>query len=83
MKVLENIPVQFRASEMNLDEPLLVKTLGSGDLHNVFPFKSHNVEEFEVIKQLRELLQWIATLFDPLGLLSPFIIRSEMLMQEV
>ena len=52
-------------------------------MDNVFTFKSHNVEEFKVIKQLKELLQWIATLFDPLGLLSPFIIRSEMLTQEV
>ena len=78
LKVLENIPSQYRASEVNFDdkEVLPVKSLG------VFTFKSYCVsEKFQPTK--RNYLKRIATLFDPLGMISPFIIRAKVLMQEI
>ena len=47
-----------------------------------FHLFSHVTEqEYEWTK--RNFLSKIATLFDPLGLLAPFLIRAKMLMQEV
>ena len=85
-KVLENIPSQCRASEVNLDcdEISAVKTLGVLWLatEDVFTFKSDCVlEKFQPTK--RNFLKHIATLFDPLGMLSPFIVRAKVLMQEI
>ena len=86
LKVLGNIPSQYRASEVNFDdkEVLPVKTLGVLWLatEDVFTFKSYCVsEKFQPTK--RNYLKWIATLFDPLGMISPFIIRAKVLMQEI
>ena len=86
LKVLENIPSQYRASEVNFDdkEVLPLKTLGVLWLatEDVFTFKSYCVsEKFQPTK--RNYLKWIATLFDPLGMISPFIIRAKVLMQEI
>ena len=85
-KVLENIPSECRASEVNLDcdEISAVKTLGVLWLatEDVFTFKSDCVlEKFQPTK--RNFLKRITTLFDPLGLLSPFIVRAKVLMQEI
>ena len=85
LKVLENIPQQDRASEVNLDCDVVstVKTLGilwiSTD--DVFTFKSDCVIKFQPTK--RNFLKRVVTLFDPLGMLSPFIIRAKVLMQEI
>ena len=86
LKVLENIPSQYRASEVNFDdrEVLPVKTLGVLWLatEDVFTFKSYCIsEKFQPTK--RNYLKRIATLFDPLGIISPFIIRAKVLMQEI
>ena len=86
LKVLENIPSQYRTSEVNFDdkEVLPVKTLGVLWLatEDVFTFKSYCVsEKFQPTK--RNYLKRIATLFDPLGMISPFIIRAKVLMQEI
>ena len=86
LTVLENIPSQYRASEVNFDdrEVLPVKTLGVLWLatEDEFTFKSHCVsEKFQPTK--RNYLKRIATLFDPLGMISPFIIRAKVLMQEI
>ena len=85
LKVLENIPSQYRASEVNFDdkEVLPVKALGVLWLatEDVFTFKSYCVsEKFQPTK--RNYLKRIATLFDPLGM-TPFIIRAKVLMQEI
>ena len=39
------------------------------------------MEKFQPTK--RNYLKWIATLFDPLGMLSTFVIRAKVLMQEI
>ena len=49
----------------------------------MYLLSSHNmhvVEEFTPTKRM--FLKGIATLFDPLGFLSPFVIRAKILMQE-
>ena len=49
---------------------------------DVFTFKSYCVsEKFQPTK--RNYLKRIATLFDLLGMISPFIIRAKVLMQEI
>ena len=49
---------------------------------DVFTFVSHDTEqEYEWTK--KNFLSKIAALFDALGLLTPFLIRAKMLMQEV
>ena len=69
--------------ELNEDNPLAIKTLGIIWLaEDVFTFKSKVIqEEFKPTK--RNVLKKISTLFDPLGFLSPFIIRAKMIMQEM
>ena len=85
-KVLESVPTQRRASEISLDsqEASPVKTLGIlwCAREDVFTFKSQCGEEESVFTK-RNLLRRIATLFDPLGMLSPYVIRGKMLMQDV
>ena len=85
LKVLENIPPQYRATEVNFDDKVSpVKILGVlwHATDDVFTFKSYCVvEKFQPIK--RNYLKRIATLFDPLGMLSPFVIRAKVLMQEI
>ena len=51
VKVLENILLQYRASQMNSNEE--VQTLGVWWLvmDDVFTIKQHNVEEFQVVNQ--------------------------------
>jgi hypothetical protein len=84
--VLADIPEIDRASEINLEEGHLpsVKTLGvlwhaSSD---VFAF--HMTPPVTSIKlSKRSLLRIIATIFDPLGMVSPYVIKGKMIMQEV
>ena len=86
LKVLEYIPPQYRATEVNFDdddEVSPVKTLGVLWLatDDVFTFKPYCVvEKFQPTKG--NCLKWIATLFDPLGMSSPFVIRAKVLMKE-
>ena len=66
------------------DKSSLVKTLGIlwNATDDVFTFKSQCIEkEFKLTK--RNFLKRIATLFDPLGMLSPYVIRGKMLMQDI
>ena len=84
--VLNQIPPSDRMHEVNLDRDPLpsAKTLGIMWLasEDVFTFVSHmGKQQIEWTK--RNFLSRIATLFDPLGLLSPFLIRAKILMQEV
>ena len=79
-ELLEEIPQEDRATGVKLDNSELpsVKTLG------VRQNASEAVVTF-VIKEVitkRCLLSRIATLFDPLQLLAPYIIRAKMALQE-
>jgi len=86
LKVLEAIPQQYRATEMSLDsdKSLPVKTLGVLWLANddVFTFKSQ-ISERLITPTKRSFLKLIATLFDPLGFLSPYIVRAKIIMQQI
>jgi len=86
LKVLEAIPQQYRATEMSLDsdKSLPVKTLGILWLANddVFTFKSQTSERLITPTKL-SFLKLIATLFDLLGFLSPYIVRAKIIMQQI
>ena len=84
--VLQNIPQEDRASEVELDGGYLpsVKTLGMSWIadSDEFTFKSQNIDsEFKFSK--RNFLRKVAMLFDPLGFLSPFTIRAKILLQDM
>ena len=84
--VLEHIPVEDLASEVDLDEGNLpsVKTLGVlwQAKEDIFTFKANPPnDEFEFTK--RNFLRKIAMLFDPLGFIAPYTIRAKMLLQEM
>ena len=84
-EVLTDVPKEDRASEVNLEknELPLTKTLGVSwtAQEDQFPFHySPPTEDFEYTK--RNVLRKTATLFDPLGFLSPFMVRAKMFMQQ-
>ena len=83
-KVLEDIPEKDRATGVKLEESELpsVKTLGvqwnaSGDVFT-FSIKEINLSCYTK----RGLLSRIATLFDPLQFLAPYVIRAKMVLQQ-
>ncbi|XP_070556537.1 uncharacterized protein [Ptychodera flava] len=82
--VLSQIPTEDRACKMDFNEskPKL-KTLGVLWLaeEDVFTFQLNLPEKFVFWK--RNFLKKIATLFDPLGMLAPYIIRAKILLQEM
>ena len=84
--ILQMIPSQDRACQLELGDnnSPAIKTLGIMWLarEDVLTFISKPIEEgFKPTK--RNFLKKMATLFDPLGLLSPFVIRAKMFMQEM
>ncbi|KAG1683385.1 hypothetical protein GQR58_010038 [Nymphon striatum] len=83
-KLLELIPESDRAKELKLDDSYLpcIKTLGIlWDAEaDVFKFKFYN-ENIGFSK--RKMLKKIAAIFDPLGFLSPYIIRGKILIQDM
>ncbi|XP_065052322.1 uncharacterized protein LOC135681677 [Rhopilema esculentum] len=85
-EVLSVIPVEDRASEIDLDNGELptVKTLGIlwRAKEDIFSFHSSPPEENQIITK-RSFLRTIASLFDPLGFLAPFIVRAKVVMQEI
>ena len=85
-KVLQNIKQENRSNMIDLsnDEIPSVKTLGILWIakDDVFSFSSKQPgENIKFTKRI--FLSKIATLFDPLGFLCPFIIRAKVLMQEI
>ena len=85
-KVLSEIPVQDRQSEVDLDRDQLpcTKTLGVWWLAGqvIFTFKERAPYKNMVFTKCN-FLKKIATLFDPIGFLAPFTILAKILMQEM
>ena len=84
--VLNSIPIKDRSSEIILENNPLptIKTLGILWVaeEDVFTFRcTPPLTDFKVTK--RNILSKIATVFDPLGFLSPYIIRAKVLIQEL
>ena len=83
-EVLSAIPVEARASDIDLDngELPIVKTLGIlwRAKEDIFCFHSSAPENSEIITK-RSFLRAVATLFDPLGFLAPFVVRAKVVMQ--
>ena len=84
--VLDHIPIEERAKKIEIKDNTLpsMKSLGIVWMaeNDTFTFSSKNIDnDFDYIK--RSFLKKISTLFDPLGLLAPFTIRSKILMQEI
>ena len=84
-EVLEDVPVKDRLSNVSLEKNELptTKTLGirwdAGDDELLFDYSSPT-EDFQYTK--RNVLKRTASLFDPLGLLSPFIIQAKIYLQQ-
>ena len=76
--VLENIPSEKRAAEVDLEEGTMpsVKTLGvlwsAND--DMFSFQMEEVMQASLTK--RSLLSKVAKVFDSLGFVSPFVVRA-------
>ena len=84
-EVLADVPVEDRASEVDLDKNLLpvTKTLGVSWTAREDQFLFHYSpppDDFEFTK--RNVLKKTATLFDPLGFLSPFVVKAKVFMQQ-
>ena len=85
-RVLEQVPLQDRKSEVDLDTDLLscAKTLGVWwqASEDAFTFKE-NAPEDTMLYTKRNFLKKMATLFDPIGFLAPFTIRAKILLQDM
>ena len=85
-QVLKVIPSQDRKSEVDLDndQSPSMKTLGVWWLadEDMFMFKENKPND-DMIYSKRNFLKKIATLFDPIGLLSPFTVRAKILLQDM
>ena len=83
--VLEQIPSQERASEVLLDDGQLpsMKMLGLLLLveEDVFTFIGLPPKAIQLTK--RTFLKKIASLFDPIGFLDPFVIQAKLVLQEL
>ena len=85
-QVLEKIPEEDRAAEVDLDKGNLpsVKTLGVLWLtkEDVFTYKVNPPEDdYHLTK--RNFLRKVAMLFDAMGFLAPYVIRAKILLQEM
>ena len=84
--IMEKIPIEDRALQVNIeDSPLpTIKTLGITwqAEEDLFTFSGHQPDESFIITK-RSFLSKIATVFDPLGFLSPYIIRAKVILQEM
>ena len=84
-KLLGRIPIEERVKKIDIKDNILPSTKILGIVwmaeEDIFTFLSNNVHNgFNYTK--RNFLKKILTLFDPLGLLALFTIRSKLLMQE-
>ena len=85
-EVLAVIPPEDRATEIDFDNGQLpsVKTLGIvwKAEEDAFSFTSVTHGRSEKYTK-RSFLSMVASLFDPMGMLAPFVIRAKVLLQEV
>ena len=83
-ELLKGIPKEDLATGLKIEESELpsIKTLGVGwdAPKDMFQFTINGLENFAFSK--RGLLSRIATLFDPMQLLAPYVIRAKMTLQE-
>ena len=84
-EVLADVPVEDRASEVDLEKNLLpvTKTLGVSWTAREDQFLFHYSpppDDFKFTKG--NVLKKTATLFDPLGFLSPFVVKAKLFMQQ-
>ena len=84
-KVLEVIPEKDRASEITINdgENPTTKTLGLAwnSQKDEFKIPTSEMPRLQITK--RNVLKKIATIFDPLGFISPFIVIAKILLQEL
>ncbi|XP_064633630.1 uncharacterized protein LOC135491588 [Lineus longissimus] len=85
-EVLAIIPDEDRASEINLEEGYLPSVKALGVLwkaeEDAFCYRlTPPAADLKLTK--RSLLRRIATIFDPLGLMSPYVIQGKIIMQDV
>ncbi|XP_064650007.1 uncharacterized protein LOC135501694 [Lineus longissimus] len=85
-KVLAEIPMEDRASQISLDGGELpsVKTLGVmwKAEEDIFTFEPKPVEDdFKLTK--RNFLRKIAAVFDPLGFIAPYVMQGRIVLQKV
>ena len=86
LEVLEHIPHADCVTEVDLDrgELPVVKTLGVLWTPNEDEFKYQvHPPSRDHCSTKRAFLKGIATLFDPLGFLSPYVIRAKIILQEM
>lgn len=50
---------------------------------DVFQYKVHNLRSKNSLTTKRDILSQIASIFDPLGLVGPIIVKAKILMQEM
>ncbi len=84
--VLKVIPKEHRATEVDLDRHSLPATKTLGLLWSAsFDLFSFRVTDQSITTRLtkRTILSKVATIFDPLGFLSPFIVRAKIILQEL
>ena len=84
-KVIAAIPEEDRAREVTINngQSPISKTLGIAwsSLEDVFKIPTTEVSRLQITK--RNILRKIATIFDPLGFISPFIVIAKILLQEL
>ena len=84
-EVMADIPDQERAAEIDLSKTELAVTKTLGVLWNSHKDKfsfQFSAPPDEFVHMKRSVLKKTATIFDPLGFLSPFTVRGKLLMQE-
>ena len=85
-EVLKNVPPEDQVTEMEIegDHMYGAKTLGVIWLahEDVFTFRFKPVEDGFVCSK-RNVLKKVASLFDPLGFLAPYIVRAKILLQKM
>ncbi len=85
-KVIKAIPTEERAKEIviNSDQDPITKTLGISwnSTEDVFTVTASPLApEFQTMK--RNVLREVATIFDPLGFVCPYVIAAKTLVQEI
>ena len=86
LEVMEKIPIESRAKEIRLnDDQPSIKALGlCWKAHeDIFTFTKPEVTNPEEKLTKRKVLSKIASVFDPLGFLSPVVTAGKVLMQQI